>query len=86
VGSDLRVMDIALLPAWRGRGFGSQLMRALFQLADAEGRSVSIHVERNNPALALYRRLGFDLEEDRGVYLFLTRPAHAGARAGLAPS
>jgi ribosomal protein S18 acetylase RimI-like enzyme len=86
LGTDLRIMDIALVPGWRGRGFGSQLLRALFQLADAEGRSVSIHVERNNPALALYRRLGFDLEEDRGVYLFLTRPAQPARQAALAPA
>lgn len=77
MGSELRILDIALLPAWRGRGFGSCLMRALFGVADAEGCTVSIHVERNNPALELYRRLGFTLSEDRGVYLFLTRPAPA---------
>jgi hypothetical protein len=33
---------------------------------------VTIHVERMNPALRLYERLGFALAEDRGVYLFLT--------------
>lgn len=75
LGGDLRIMDIALSPAWRGRGFGTRLLHALFRLADAEGRTVSIHVERNNPALGLYRRLGFSLTEDRGVYFFLTRPA-----------
>lgn len=86
LGSDLRIMDIAILPAWRGRGIGSQLLRALFRLADAEGRSVSIHVEHNNPALALYQRLGFELSEDRGVYHFLTRPARAAGAAAFAPS
>jgi hypothetical protein len=30
-----------------------------------------MHVERFNPALRLYERLGFRLVEDRGVYLFL---------------
>jgi ribosomal protein S18 acetylase RimI-like enzyme len=39
--------------------------------AAAAGRSVTIHVERMNPALALYERLGFRLVEDKGVYLFL---------------
>jgi predicted GNAT family acetyltransferase len=42
----------------------------------AEGRRVTIHVERMNPALRLYERLGFVLAEDRGVYLFLERPAY----------
>jgi hypothetical protein len=27
-----------------------------------------------NPALRLYERLGFDVAEDKGVYLFLARP------------
>lgn len=35
------------------------------------GKSLTIHVERFNPALALYDRLGFTLREDKGVYLFL---------------
>ena len=42
--------------------------------ADADGKSVTIHVERMNPALRLYERLGFSVAEDKGVYLFLERP------------
>jgi len=34
-------------------------------------RTLSIHVERYNPALRLYDRLGFRLVEDKGVYLLL---------------
>ena len=37
----------------------------------APGKPLRIHVERFNPALSLYARLGFRLVEDRGVYLFL---------------
>ena len=29
---------------------------------------MTIHVEKNNPAMRLYRRLGFRTEEDKGVY------------------
>jgi hypothetical protein len=36
---------------------------------------VTIHVERHNPALRLYARLGFEVVDDLGVYLFLRRPA-----------
>jgi ribosomal protein S18 acetylase RimI-like enzyme len=32
---------------------------------------VTLHVEPLNPAQRLYRRLGFRLLEDRGVYHFL---------------
>ena len=35
------------------------------------GRLLRIHVERFNPALRLYARLGFRQIDDRGVYLFM---------------
>jgi ribosomal protein S18 acetylase RimI-like enzyme len=70
---EIRVMDIAFLPEFRGRGLATGLLRALFAEADAGRREVSIHVERLNPALGLYRRLGFALREDKGVYLLLAR-------------
>lgn len=37
-----------------------------------------IYVEKFNPAMRLYHRLGFVTEEDKGVY-DLMRWAHAGA-------
>ena len=36
--------------------------------AAAAGKAMSIHVEKYNPAMRLYRRLGFVTEEDKGVY------------------
>jgi ribosomal protein S18 acetylase RimI-like enzyme len=68
-------MDIALVPGTQRRGIGTRLIQGVLARAHAEGRSVSIHVERDNPALALYQRLGFEVREDRGVYLFLVHPA-----------
>jgi len=73
--SELRIVDIALLPEHRGSGIGTALLDNLLAEADAAGKSVTIHVERMNPALRLYERLGFALAEDKGVYLFLERPA-----------
>lgn len=55
----LHVLDIALLPAHRGRGIGGECLRRLIDEAAAGGRSVSIHVETGNPARRLYERLGF---------------------------
>jgi ribosomal protein S18 acetylase RimI-like enzyme len=63
-----RIIDIALLPEHRGKGLGEALLRDLQDEAAAAGKAVSIHVEKFNPAMRLYRRLGFRTEEDKGVY------------------
>jgi ribosomal protein S18 acetylase RimI-like enzyme len=72
--AEIRIVDIALLPEYRGNGIGTTLLRDLLAEADAAGKRVTIHVERFNPALRLYERLGFCIAEDKGVYLFLERP------------
>jgi ribosomal protein S18 acetylase RimI-like enzyme len=71
--SEIRIVDIALLPEHRGDGIGTSLLRDLLAEADAVGKRVTIHVERLNPALRLYERLGFTVAEDKGVYLLLER-------------
>jgi len=68
---EIRIIDIALLGAYRGKGVGTRLLGELQAEARAAGKPLRIHVERFNPALRLYARLGFALLEDRGVYLFL---------------
>jgi ribosomal protein S18 acetylase RimI-like enzyme len=66
--ADIRIMDIALLPEFRGRGIGTQLLRGLLAEGAESGRTVSIHVEHGNPARRLYERLGFAPVEDHGIY------------------
>ena len=66
--SQHRIIDIAFLPEYRGRGLGEALLRDLLDEAAAAGKPVSIHVEKLNPAMRLYRRLGFVTEEDKGIY------------------
>lgn len=68
---EIRIMDITLLPAHRGKGVGTRLLEELREEAAASRKLLSIHVERMNPALKLYERLGFQLIEDKGVYLLL---------------
>ena len=63
-----RIIDIALLPGERGAGLGGALMGQILLEAAAAGKMVRIHVERNNPAMHLYERLGFRKVEDQGVY------------------
>ena len=65
---ELRVIDIALLPEERGAGIGGRLMQDVLDEAALVGKPVRIHVEKNNPAMHLYDRLGFRHVEDQGVY------------------
>lgn len=65
---EIRIVDIALLPEHRGAGIGSRLLQDVLTEAAASGKCVSIHVERFNPAMRLYERLGFTKQEEVGVY------------------
>lgn len=71
----LRIVDIALDAAHRGRGIGTALLEPVIAEGDANGLPVSIYVERFNPAQRLYARLGFELVEELpdGIYLLLAR-------------
>ena len=72
--SEHRIIDITFLPAYRGKGFGKALLSDLIDEAGAVGKAVSIHVEKHNPAMRLYLRLGFTVAEDKGVYDLMVRP------------
>lgn len=73
--AQLRLMDIAFLPDWRGGGRGTALILKLQELAAERDLAVTLHVEPFNPACRLYERLGFRTMEVRGVYHFM-RWAH----------
>jgi GNAT superfamily N-acetyltransferase len=53
-------ISIAVEPEQRGRGVGTALLRALCRRAKRDGlEALSLSVERENPALRLYERIGF---------------------------
>jgi GNAT superfamily N-acetyltransferase len=70
-----RIIDIALSPGHRGNGIGGAILRDLMDEAAAAGKAVGIHVEKANPAMGHYRRLGFGIVADKGVYDLLRWPA-----------
>lgn len=72
---EIRIVDIAILPPQRGRGVGTHVLAPVLAEADARGVPTTIHVERQNPAQRLYRRLGFvPVADDDPVYLRFERP------------
>ena len=53
-------LSIALFPGHRGQGIGTMLLEALEREARRRGiERLSLSVERDNPAVALYERFGF---------------------------
>jgi len=59
-GTHWRLVDLALLPAQRGRGLARIALLALQQRAELRGASIGLAVMRTNAlALALYQRTGF---------------------------
>ena len=66
--TEIRIVDISLLPQFRGAGIGSGLLDDLMREAAASDRRLTIHVEINNRAGTLYTRLGFVEAARQGPY------------------
>jgi ribosomal protein S18 acetylase RimI-like enzyme len=66
--TEIRIVDISLLPQFRGGGIGSGLLEPLMREAAVSGRSLTIHVEITNRAENLYTRLGFVEAARQGPY------------------
>ena len=66
---DFLIIDISLLPQWRGIGIGGALIADAQQAAQAAGAGVKLHVaQRNAAARRLYQRLGFVASGQDGPY------------------
>jgi GNAT superfamily N-acetyltransferase len=66
VHADIPELAIGVVADWRGRGVGRALLRALADTARQHGlESVSLSVERANPAAALYYAEGYRVVESR---------------------
>jgi putative acetyltransferase len=77
----VRLLAIALLPAWQGRGVGRAMMQRLLDWADqwAGVLRIELNVHTDNaPAIALYRSLGF-VEEGRHRAYVLKEGRYADA-------
>jgi len=67
VSEKIPELNIALLPDHRGKGQGSRLLTALLdELRKAGFPGVSLSVDRQNPAMKLYEKLGFVVVKEEG--------------------
>ena len=72
-GSQIRIVDISLLPEFRNNGIGNRILNSLIEKSEAGSKILSIHVEYYNRALSLYKRLGFKQKDQTGVYFYMER-------------
>jgi GNAT superfamily N-acetyltransferase len=77
--SEIRLIDIALLPAHRRAGIGGAMIGDLIEWADSLGKSISLHVEPNNAIRPFYLRLGFESLGMAGAYEAMERRPESGA-------
>lgn len=72
----LHIVDIALLPPWQRQGYGTRLLKGLldYVATSAAFNEISLNVEETNPALALYKRLGFCTASSRQPYIRMIWP------------
>lgn len=62
-------LTIALQPAARGQGVGTQLLTNMIAAARSQYPALSLSVASENPARRLYQRLGFTVVEQNGASL-----------------
>jgi len=72
-GDVVQLIDIALLPAYRGKGIGTCLMRAIVAEAARKHMPMRLYVEFDNPVRTLYRAFGFAPAGENGVYELMYR-------------
>jgi ribosomal protein S18 acetylase RimI-like enzyme len=81
-GPDDLVVDISLMPAWRGSGIGTAVIGCQQQASAARGRGLALHVmQHNHGAFRLYQRMGFVASPGAGDALYLPMRWQAGAVA-----
>jgi ribosomal protein S18 acetylase RimI-like enzyme len=71
LSDEIRLVDIALLPDFRNRGLGAELVQSLQAEAGHDAKAIRLHVAADSPARNFYTKLGFQLIEDRGSHWFM---------------
>jgi ribosomal protein S18 acetylase RimI-like enzyme len=74
--TEIRILDLAVLPEARRQGIGSHFLQTLIREAQASGKVLSIHVDETSPALGWFQRWGFARSGGNGLSCLLEwRPA-----------
>ena len=77
--SEIRILDVTILPDYRGAGIGTALVHHLMTISSGAGKPLSIYVETFNRSLGLFERLGFVRSGENGYSLLLQWNPQAAA-------
>ncbi len=78
---EVRLGDLMVVHAHRKRGICSYIMDRHVEMGLATGRPTRLHVEKPNPAIALYRRKRFEVIEDLGSHWLMEYRADGNVAA-----
>ena len=77
---ELTILDVTILPEFRSRGLGEQVVSDLIDEARTKNLPLRIYVEHYNPSVRFFERLGFVKVSEEGLNLLLEwNPASASA-------
>ena len=71
--AELQVIDLSLLPRFRGSGVGTRVVMGLLEEADQRRLTVSCHVELSGQGHRFWARLGFLPRSAHGAHVLLER-------------
>lgn len=73
----LHIEQFYILPEYQNKGIGSHLLKEILDNADNTGTSTELAVLKNNPAISLYRRHGFEITgSNEYQYLMERKPGN----------
>ena len=66
IDDEIPELAISILPEFRGYGIGTKLLKKLFEVLRGNGyERTSLSVQKDNPAVRLYKRLGYRITEEK---------------------
>ena len=80
--NEIHLIQIHLSADFRSAGIGSRIIQDLMREARDKNKAVSLFVIRNNPALELYKRLGFEIVSENAEKISMRWELKQGSPKG----
>jgi len=71
LATEIRIVDLALLPKYRNRRIGSRLLNDLKRESEKLGVPLSVYVEQFNPSLPVFVHHGFIAGKQEGFHILM---------------